>query len=239
MQEEKKKFLDQLDHMGIDRLLQENTILIEQYPLAYPQFLQLQQIATEYVLAVGLDVYILTNHTTLLTQGRGDRQNQSMGNQSIFPSDIPVYPIKRGGGVTMHHQQQLIFYPIIKLHPDRWSLIHHLSWLLEVTQKTIQEEFLVAGLTALRNPLGLWWDNQKIASVGVGVERFVTQHGIAINVGEQPLDIDAWNRLNPCGLSSDTYSCLSKKLNRSLTVREFAQVFKQRIFTRQIPATII
>jgi lipoate-protein ligase B len=233
------EFIGQLNLLGVDSVLIGNTILIEKYPLPYSLFLKIQQIATEYVLAGGLEVYILTNHSTLLTEGRGDRQNSTMGNQSVLPNDIPLYKIKRGGGVTMHHDHQLIFYPILKLHPERWSLIHHLSWLLEVTRETIQHEFAANSLSSVRNPLGLWWESQKIASVGVGVERFVTQHGIAINVGEQPLEMNAWNKLNPCGLASDTYTSLCEKLSRKILVQEFAHLFKQRIFNRQIPQQLI
>jgi lipoyl(octanoyl) transferase len=232
-------FKEKINQLGVDCVIKHNTILVEKYPLSYPQFLEIQQLATDYVLAGGYDVYILTNHTTLLTQGRGDRQNQTLGHHSIYPSNIPLYQIKRGGGITMHHPQQWIFYPIVKLHPERWSLIHHLSWLLEVTRETIQDEFAITGLMSQRNPLGLWWGEQKIASVGVGVDRFVTQHGIAVNIGEQPLEIETWNKLNPCGLSSNTYSSLSQKLTRTITIDTFAKMIKARIFNRQIPSYLI
>ena len=195
--------------------------------------------ATEHVQESNQPVYIITNHSTLLTQGRGDRQNQSLGHSSTYPSNIPLYEIKRGGGVTMHHEQQWIFYPIVKLHPERWSLIHHLSWLLEVTREAIENEFHVEGLKSIRNPLGLWWGEQKIASVGVGVERFITQHGIAVNIGEQPLAIDEWNQLNPCGLNSNSYSCLNQKLKRVVSVAEFSSIMKKCIFNRVIPQTLI
>ena len=177
--------------------------------LGYLEFLRWQAELTEVVRNDSSKKFIiLCNHPLLATMGRGDRQNQMLGLTSTLPENknIPLHFIKRGGGLTIHGPHQLIVYPILKLSPD-FGLNAYLEWL----QTLVRSWVIKLGgpeLEYRRNPLGLWFQEKKVASIGVGVERFVTNHGLALNVEEIPSEVANLSELNPCGLASETYTSL-------------------------------
>src|SRR5690606_28011216 len=117
----------------------------------------------------------------------------------------PVIKINRGGGLTFHAHNQVILYPVIKLNA-RFGLNDHLCTMATAFQLLLKDKL---DLEYRRNPLGLWHGQNKLASIGVELRRYITAHGLAFNLEKIPFDQSLFNTLNPCGLNSNTYASLS------------------------------
>jgi lipoate-protein ligase B len=198
--------------------------IIEAFPIDYSEFLELQDKLTEWVRSSNEKVLICCNHKTLVTHGRGDRQNKDLGNSSVIPKGIPEHHIKRGGGLTLHHENQWIFYPILKLDAHKWTLNFHLQWMMNIVSTVLKKKWNIE-TKSLRNPLGVWGGEHKLASIGVGVNRFVSNHGLALNLNRSDLDPNDFLALSPCGLNSKVYSSVSEVLAEEIDVETFQKEF--------------
>ena len=154
------------------------------------------------------DTLLYGEHTPVFTTGR----NTQPSHLPIQPCEIPVMPIERGGSITYHGPGQAVIYPIIKLHNGQRDLHAYLRWL---------EEVCITALASLgqqshrykkddTNTTGVWVtknDNppQKIASVGVAVSRWVTYHGLALNVA---CDLSPNQLIHPCGFGAEVMTSL-------------------------------
>jgi len=148
---------------------------------------------------------LICSHPKVLTMGRGDRQKQEHGLTSNF-HEHEVVNINRGGGLTFHAPNQVILYPVIKLN-SRFGLNDHLCMMAKAFQHYLAPRL---ELSYRRNPLGLWLNQKKAASIGVELRRFVTAHGLACNLQKIPFETDFFHALNPCGLHSDVYTSLAE-----------------------------
>lgn len=171
---------------------------------------------------------MLGEHPPVITLGRGSHH------ENLLNPSIPVIPIERGGDVTYHGPGQLIAYPILRLPPGRQDLHQYLRDL-----ETVLIDTLAAfNLEGVRNPgwTGVWIHHpaqgrlMKVASIGVAVKRWVTYHGLALNVCTQ---LDHFRQINPCGLESQIMTSMADCLQRPLAVAKvkpvlvsaFARVF--------------
>lgn len=202
---------------------------IKAFPLDYEKFLSLQNDLTELVLEDKKLVFlILCNHKTLVTNGRGDRQNQELNLKSEIPESVEYHEINRGGGITFHGPNQLIFYPILKLGPESFPLTKHLDHMMKLISDVL-DEYDVKTTNKL-NPLGVWHKDQpiKIASLGVGIHKWVTQHGAAINIEPITISESEFTSLNPCGLNASTYG-FAKMFNDKMSLDDFVLGFEEKI----------
>ena len=198
--------------------------LLPNFP--YRDFLILQEELTENVRKAPSSKHlILCNHPCILTQGRGDRQN--CGTTIVHPpAGWEMISVNRGGGVTFHGPNQLVIYLIAKL-TKTFGFKSYLQWLQNFTITLILEH-LHLELEAKRNPLGLWKEGKKYASIGIGINRFITNHGLALNIGPLPLDSKTIESISPCGLSAESYSYLAH-LNPQANVESFFRFVGERI----------
>ena len=172
------------------------------------------------------DVLILTEHEPVVTVGRGTPE------EAIPSLDIPVVQIERGGEATFHGPGQLVAYPILQLAGERRDLHRYLRDLEEVAIGVLSEFDLTgerrAGLT------GVWIGDRKICSIGVAVRRWVTYHGLALNLHT---DLEAFRGFKPCGLDPDVMTRLADHaelaptnlLGEVLTVKHFCRVFEKEL----------
>lgn len=178
---------------------------------------------------------VVCSHPDVLTNGRGlqkPKKGQSFQLEDFNPANFPNLPlplvqIERGGGLTFHHPGQLILYPVIKLHPQRLGLSGLVDNLLLSVKETLTERGL-NDIDHSRELLGLWSGAKKLASVGIAVDRMVTQHGLALNVSRfEELKIKL-GPLAPCGLGPGTYTSVEELTGRPLTPQDLASEVTRR-----------
>lgn len=168
------------------------------------------------------DVLVLTEHDPIVTLGRGTAAEAAGG------VDVPVVEVERGGEATYHGPGQLVAYPILALPESRRDLHRYLRDLEEVVIGVL-DEFEVRGVRK-EGLTGVWVGERKICSIGVAVRRWVTYHGLALNLHT---DLDAFRSFQPCGLDPNVMTRLadhtelppSNVLGEVLLVKHFCRVF--------------
>ncbi len=172
------------------------------------------------------DTIFLLEHEPVYTIGR-KRDRSSLGDEPLLH---PVEEINRGGQATFHGPGQLVGYFIFDLQKLTPDLHVFLRWI---------EEGLLAllagyGLAAQRREAltGVWIEDRKIASIGVGVRKWITMHGFGLNVGS---DLSGFEAITPCGIQGVTMTSLSRELGREVSVEE-AATEAARIFAAHYPA---
>ena len=173
------------------------------------------------------DELLLLEHEPVYTIGRTPDQSSLRGAEHL---PHPLFPINRGGQATYHGPGQLIGYPIIDLRNCGQDLHRYLRWLEELLVETLATIGIEArtreGLT------GVWVDNRKIASIGVGVRHWITMHGFALNVCG---DLSPFDQIVPCGISNVTMTSIEKETGRQDSVMEVAsrvgEIASRRIAT--------
>lgn len=160
-----------------------------------------------------IKVLICCSHPRLFTNGRGlqkPKKGEVLELKNFEPELIkllpfPFYQIERGGGLTFHHPGQFVFYPIVKLNPTTLSLSKLMDTIFGCAAEVL-ESWGIDDADSSRKLLGLWLGHQKIASMGIAIERLTTFHGMALNVFRDEEMSRALKALNPCGLTSETYT---------------------------------
>lgn len=159
-------------------------------------------------------------HTPVYTIGR-TRDTSSLGEIDTLPH--PSVEINRGGQATYHGPGQLVGYPILDLRKRGKDLHLHMRLL----EETLIATCLDFNLTAQQrdNLTGVWCSNRKIASIGVGVRKWISMHGFAINITAQSLS--GFQHITPCGLSGVSVTSLSTELSREISVSDFTTRYHQ------------
>ena len=172
------------------------------------------------------DELLLLEHDPVYTIGRTPDQSSLRGATHL---PHPLVSINRGGQATFHGPGQLIGYPIIDLRRCGQDLHRYLRWLEDLLVETLAGTGITAGTrTGLT---GVWVENRKIASIGVGVRHWITMHGFALNVGG---DLSPFEQIVPCGIPSVTMTSIEKETGRKVSVEEMASVV-ERIALKRLP----
>lgn len=201
----------------------ESFVLVKKFNWEYELCLNFQRALTNFVRETGKPWIIACSHPDVLTHGRGlqkPRKGQILKLEDYNPSmhphlPVPLFQIERGGGLTFHHPGQLIIYPIVRLHPQKLGLSELVDDLLESVQGTL-EDLGIKDLDHKRELLGLWSKSQKIASVGIAVDRMVTLHGLALNVQNFQSLKDKLSFLAPCGMEFNIYTSVEELTGQKL-----------------------
>jgi len=207
------------------KVIKNNIILVKKFNWPYLEALKFQEACVDYVYQnPKISIFIATNHPTCLTLGRGLQKKIGDETELIDFSDqqrsqiqVPVFDIKRGGGVTFHHPGQLVIYPIVNLTHKKLKVYTLMSHLLRELSSGIKSTLGEKSFDYCRDLLGLWSDQYKIASIGLQVRRFVTFHGVALNVSDNPEIEQTLRVIYPCGLSGSVYKSLSSLYNKNLS----------------------
>jgi lipoyl(octanoyl) transferase len=158
------------------------------------------------------DELLLLEHDPVYTIGRTPDQSSLRGAEHL---PHPLFPINRGGQATYHGPGQLMGYPIVDLRNCGQDLHRYLRWLEELLIETLA----TAGVAATTRPglTGVWVDDRKIASIGVGVRHWVTMHGFALNVCG---DLAPFQQIVPCGIANVTMTSIERETGASHSVAE-------------------
>lgn len=149
------------------------------------------------------DALILVEHPHVFTLGR---RKESQGNV-IAAGDVPVVEIERGGDVTYHGPGQIVIYPICKLGEDERDLHAFLRNMEEGIIATLARYQIDAGRE--EGKTGVWCQGRKLASMGIACRKWVTYHGLALNVHT---DLSYFQRINPCGFASSVMTSVGALL---------------------------
>jgi len=172
------------------------------------------------------DTILLLEHDPVYTIGRTPDQTSLRG-ASHLPH--PFFQINRGGQATYHGPGQLMGYPIIDLRNYNQDLHKYLRWIEGLLVEFLGEFEIKAqrreGLT------GVWVQERKIASIGVGVRHWITMHGFALNVCG---DLSPFDQITPCGISNVAMTSIETETRRSVSVIEVAAAF-EKLVARKIP----
>ena len=152
-------------------------------PVSYADGLRRQEERVAAILAgTGGDTILLLEHEPVFTIGRlRDQSSLRDPGRLLFP----VHETNRGGQATYHGPGQWVGYPILDLNPRGRDLHRHLRMLEGALIRTCAEFGVEAGRR--EGLTGVWVENRKLASIGVGVRKWISMHGFAINITRQCL----------------------------------------------------
>ena len=181
--------------------LDEDTVRIFSEPVPYLTAWDLQsRLHQERLQNLRPDTILILEHSPVYTLGRRTRLSHWGGSESALCKEgAELHHVNRGGSVTFHGPGQIVIYPILRV--NRYAAgPRHLVWLLEEVLIRLLDDWDIAGTRIIDKP-GVWVLNpnpQKIAFIGIRIERGVTLHGVALNVD---LDLTPFHRIYPCGLT--------------------------------------
>lgn len=167
--------------------------------------------------AIG-DTLLLLEHPHVFTLGRGADERYLVDSRP----GVPVYRVSRGGQVTYHGPGQLVGYPILKLEGAGRDVIRYLRRLERAMTSTLAR-FGIQG-SCREGLTGVWVGAQKIASIGVGLRRWVTLHGFALNV---TTDLSFFDAIVPCGIEGCRMTLIAALGHAGVTVSDFAAAIEQ------------
>jgi lipoate-protein ligase B len=162
------------------------------------------------------DTVLIVEHPPVITLGARKTANKLLVSpEELARRSIDLVEIRRGGGATAHNPGQVVFYPILHLQELRLDINQYVR-----TLEAIGVE-LLAGLgveSGRRKGFpGLWVGARKIASIGVRVSRFVTCHGMAINVQN---DLRIFDFMIPCGLDGVQMTSAQKETGKTYDMEQ-------------------
>jgi lipoyl(octanoyl) transferase len=138
----------------------------------------------------------LVEHHPVITLGR--RGGLIVQNAQSKKTSVPVVQTQRGGLATCHNYGQLVIYPIIHIKKRKIGIKRFICLLLQSIKMAIDSLFEIEVYISAAQT-GLWYQEKKIASIGMRIEKGVSYHGIAINVYN---DLSLFQLIEPCGFSS-------------------------------------
>lgn len=166
---------------------------------------------------------IFCSHPPIVTLGRGTKA----GDVFAWPGDS--LEVNRGGRATYHGPSQIIAYPLISLGGDDDFYadknipardLHQFMRALEQSVQLLLSEIGVASQTHAQQKqvdalnfeeaTGVWVGDQKVAAIGIAVKKWITSHGVALNVDRDEL---AFQGFYPCGFQSTQVTSLENLLN--------------------------
>jgi lipoyl(octanoyl) transferase len=167
---------------------------------------------------------LLLEHEPVYTIGRTPDQSSLLGAAHL---PHPLFAINRGGQATYHGPGQLMCYPIIDLRRCGQDLHKYLRWLEQLLIEMLGQYQIAA--TQRASLTGVWIDDRKIASIGVGVRHWITMHGFALNVCG---DLSPFNQIVPCGIDNVAMTSMEKETGQPFSVETVAASLEKLALNR-------
>ncbi len=218
---------------GLSALMPYPATLLAPGRLEYAAAWRLQQsLVAERLADRRPDTLLLVEHEPVYTIGRTGRDSHWGGDEALMRrTGTPLFHVERGGSVTFHGPGQLVGYPILQLRRYCAGPKAYMQRLGEVLIRTVAAWDIAARWDHAR--IGVWvgeGGEEKIAALGVRVDRGVTMHGFALNVN---VDLTPFSHITPCGIERCRVTSMAQVLGRSLDLEAvrrqlldiFAQVF--------------
>jgi len=166
---------------------------------------------------------LIVEHPPVITLGARQSANKLLTNRDdLAKKHIDIVDIRRGGGTTAHNPGQLIFYPILNLQEYGLGISEYIRELESIGAELLEQ----SGVHAERKKglPGLWVGEKKIASIGVRVSKFITYHGMAININN---DLSIFEFITPCGLDGVEMTSVLKQTGKHFSMRQAKERLSQ------------
>ncbi len=158
------------------------------------------------------DTLVLVEHPHVITVGR---RRGALAN-ILAAGEVEVVEVERGGDVTYHGPGQIVAYPIVMLEEGERDLHRFLRNLEEGMIRTLARWEIAADRAPGKT--GVWIAGQrKIASIGIACRKWVTFHGLALNV---TTDLRYFARIQPCGFDATVMTSMAHELGRDVALAE-------------------
>lgn len=197
-----------------------------------------KQYVEEVIRGERQETIVFCSHPPVVTLGRGTRPGD------VFSWKGETVEVNRGGRATYHGPNQVVMYPIVDLggntpnyiNKKTKSLHEYMRVLEDAAIMTIAEYEVDAkghvmqtqvGETDAEEATGVWVGNQKMASIGIAVRKWVTYHGIAVNLFK---DDEAFQGINPCGFTTNMMTCLQEQTKKRV---------KREAFQKELASNLI
>ena len=173
----------------------------------------------------GCDTLVLVEHPMTVTLGRRATHADLRFPEKIFTErGITLQKINRGGLATAHEPGQLVVYPIIELKKKdlRWFSNHFLKVVI-----SLLDDYGVHGSLKEGEP-GVWVDGKKICSFGIALKKWISSHGIALNLNNS---LKTFAMIVPCGRPREIVTSLSCELGQPVDMAEAKKYFIEHFCT--------
>ena len=179
------------------------------------------------------DTVLIVEHSPVITLGARQSTNKLLADRKdLAQRHIDVVDIRRGGGTTAHNPGQFVFYAILNLRQLNLGISEYIRELESIGAELL--EHLDVHAERKKGYPGLWVGTKKIASIGVRVSKFITYHGMAINIQN---DLSIFEFITPCGLDGvEMTSALKetgKRHSMSLIKRNLAELLKEHFSSNE------
>lgn len=210
-------------------------LLIDLDLIEYSQCLDIQRrIVENKIHAGGPDVLLILEHPSTVTLGvRGKASDLLISPEALAERGVALHHVDRGGEATFHGPGQVVCYPILDLKALGLSARKYVQGLEETIINTLAG-FGVRGFRQAKK-VGVWTSpTEKIASIGVRIQRRVTYHGFSVNVD---LQIDPCELIVSCGIPDARMVSLNQIVPRPVSV-EAARKAVARSFAKAFGVTL-
>ena len=181
---------------------------------------------------------LMLEHNPVYTLGKSaDPNNMLVNNEFLKKIGAESFQIERGGDITYHGPGQLVVYPLLDLEEYGMGVKKYIHSLEESIINTLKTYEILAG--RIEGKTGIWLDGgsskeRKIAAIGIKCSRYLTIHGMALNVNT---NMEYFNHIVPCGISESSVTSMQKELGQSVALekvinsfeKEFKKIFIKRI----------
>ena len=173
---------------------------------------------------------IFCEHPHVYTLGKsGAGSNLLINEEMLRQHNAEFYKINRGGDITYHGPGQLVMYPIFDLDQFFTDIHKYMRYLEEAVILTLSEFGIEAG--RVHGLTGVWLEGgtpneRKICAMGVKSSRWVTMHGIALNVNS---DLSYFNHIVPCGIVDKAVTSMEKELDKKLDMNAVQTALKENM----------
>lgn len=172
------------------------------------------------------DRLVLVEHPSVVTLGRsGSQKDLCISEAALQQRGVEVYKVDRGGQATFHGPGQLVAYPIVKVSDK--DLHAFLKRLLDTIADVLRSYQLVPEFK--KGKPGVWVNGAKIASVGLAVRKWVTYHGIALNVCTDPRWFDL---IVPCGQPGEKITSMDREMGVPVDISDVKKRFAANFCSR-------
>lgn len=182
---------------------------------------------------------LFCEHLPVYTLGKsGSMDNLLISQSELDHTEFEFFKINRGGDITYHGPGQWTIYPIIDLEQYYRDVHKYVRNLEEIVIKVLKKYQVEGG--PVKDFTGVWVgerSDRKICAIGVHLSRWVSMHGLALNVNP---DLNHFKNIVPCGIpqGEKTVTSISEEVGRRISMEEVQESFLQE-FINYFPADII